>query len=275
MATRTSWFFNTDESEQEGRHAHEEMINQSCIAAWGYCRGQGADNVLRLPNAGEMVFLYRAGYGMVASGICTEEQPVRSRTVFAQKGEYQRHLINLKILPSDRPLSCATIRERTGYYLPVHNILCKIHSPRAARFLANYFNKYGSASPSSPASRTRPANDLPEPPKRVMTTTYRILRDTELSRRVKELHGYKCQICGRTIQLPDGTHYAEGHHIQPLGAPHNGPDILANILCLCPNHHAELDYGVRAISISALRQVLRHVVGSKYVEYHNRTICKR
>jgi hypothetical protein len=31
----TYWFFNTDESESEGEGAHQRMIDESCIAAWG------------------------------------------------------------------------------------------------------------------------------------------------------------------------------------------------------------------------------------------------
>jgi putative restriction endonuclease len=38
------------------------------------------------------------------------------------------------------------------------------------------------------------------PSRRVETTTLRIIRDTKIGRTVKELHGYKCQICGITLQ---------------------------------------------------------------------------
>ncbi|WP_406603762.1 HNH endonuclease [Neolewinella aquimaris] len=27
----------------------------------------------------------------------------------------------------------------------------------------------------------------------------------------------------------------------PLGAPHNGPEDLSNLLCLCPNYHVKFD----------------------------------
>jgi len=110
---------------------------------------------------------------------------------------------------------------------------------------------------------------------KVLTTTYRILRDTELARRVKVMHDFECQMCGHTIVLPDGTRYAEAHHIQPLGSPHDGPDVMANILCLCPNHHAECDLGVSQLCLSALRCVDGHSVGVTYVEYHNREIYAR
>jgi hypothetical protein len=132
-----------------------------------------------------------------------------------------------------------------------------------------------SSPPPLPPPKTQEASDLVEPPgERVATTIYRVLRDTKLARRVKMMHAYECQICGHTIQLPDGSRYAEAHHIQPLGCLHNGPDVTGNILCLCPNHHAELDYGVAAISLSALRHFDGHVIDPKFVEYHNRNIHK-
>jgi hypothetical protein len=118
-------------------------------------------------------------------------------------------------------------------------------------------------------------HDLEAPPaSRVQTTVYRIIRDTQLSRRVKMLHEYKCQIltCEYTIVLADGSHYAEGHHVQPLGEPHNGPDVLENIVCLCPNHHAACDLGaIRLVSVE-LRQIVGHVIGQKFIDYHNQTI---
>ncbi len=119
---------------------------------------------------------------------------------------------------------------------------------------------------------TPDAIDLVEPPERIATTTYRILRDTELARHVKLLHNYECQICGHTIELSDGSRYAEAHHIRPLGRPHNGPDVIGNTLCVCPNHHAELDYGAAPIDLASLRQSGVHPIDSEYVDYHNRNI---
>lgn len=117
------------------------------------------------------------------------------------------------------------------------------------------------------------AADLNDPPERLRTIVYRILRDTPKAMRVKLLHHYECQICGSTINLPDGR-YAEAHHIRPLGAPHNGPDLEDNILCLCPNHHAELDLGVRGLTQSELRAVPGHGVADLHLRYHNDVIHK-
>ena len=67
------------------------------------------------------------------------------------------------------------------------------------------------SSPPPPAPLTPEASDL-QPPPRVETTTYRVLRDSEVARRVKELHEYACQVCGHVIRLPDGKLYAEAPH---------------------------------------------------------------
>lgn len=114
------------------------------------------------------------------------------------------------------------------------------------------------------------ASDKSEAPAgRTETTTYRILRDTELARRIKYIHEFKCQICNHSIRLPDGSAYAEAHHIKPLGEPHNGPDIAGNILCLCPNHHAEMDYLVSPLVLENIRTCPEHHIDTQYVEYHN------
>ncbi len=87
-----------------------------------------------------------------------------------------------------------------------------------------------------------PRNDASAP--RVEATVSRIVRDTAVTRRVKEMHGFRCQMCGDRVETPAGP-YAEAAHIRPLGRPHDGPDVLANVLCLCPTHHAAFDlYGV-------------------------------
>jgi hypothetical protein len=110
---------------------------------------------------------------------------------------------------------------------------------------------------------------LPETPGRLLIETYRILRDTELARKIKALHKNLCQVCGETILLQNGETYAEAHHIQPLGKPHNGPDIAENIVVVCPNHHVLLDYYATALDGNCLRSVQGHIIGKEYVAYHN------
>lgn len=119
------------------------------------------------------------------------------------------------------------------------------------------------------------AFDLPkgkEELTRVLMQIKRIIRDTKISRSVKIIHNYRCQICGHTIDLGDGNFYAEAHHIKPLGNKHNGPDIVENVMCVCPNHHVLLDYGAIPINQLDLQTVRGHVFSETYIEYHNTTI---
>ena len=106
-------------------------------------------------------------------------------------------------------------------------------------------------------------------PGRVQTTISRVIRDTALARGVKELHGFRCQLCGHTIPLADGSFYAEAHHIRPLGSPHDGPDRMDNLLCVCPNHHIELDYRLTKLRLSDLRTVDTHRLSTVHLDYHN------
>jgi len=116
------------------------------------------------------------------------------------------------------------------------------------------------------------ATDLNDPPEaaRIETTIYRILRDTVLSREVKIAHNFKCQLCSVTIQLGDGSYYAEAHHVKPLGRPYNGPDTVDNIICVCPTCHVLLDYKVIKLEKAKLANV-----SSEYVDYHNSEIYGR
>lgn len=83
--------------------------------------------------------------------------------------------------------------------------------------------------------------------KRTPTTILRIVRDTKLSKEIKELYDYACQICGIEISVR-GVKYAEAAHIKPLGKPHNGKDKPGNLICLCPNHHVMFDKGIFSIN---------------------------
>jgi putative restriction endonuclease len=82
---------------------------------------------------------------------------------------------------------------------------------------------------------------------RIQTSTLRIVRDTDLSKKIKELYDFRCQICGTRISVRD-VPYAEAAHIRPLGKPHDGADKPGNIICLCPNHHVMFDKGVFTIN---------------------------
>jgi hypothetical protein len=117
-----------------------------------------------------------------------------------------------------------------------------------------------------------PSVDIEEPsgPERVLQKIFRIIRSTPLAQKVKALHNFKCQICGESLNLGNGVYYAEAHHLWPLGAPHNGPDIEENIICVCPNHHALLDYGAIQLEPKDFERI-----HEKFIEYHNEKIYQK
>lgn len=55
----------------------------------------------------------------------------------------------------------------------------------------------------------------------------------------------RCEYCDAPgFVRADGAIYLETHHIIPLHA--RGPDTVANVICLCPNHHREAHSGADA-----------------------------
>ena len=78
------------------------------------------------------------------------------------------------------------------------------------------------------------------PPDRVPRTAPH--RDPALALAVKRLYDHRCQACGARVETAAGP-YAEAAHIRPLAHPHDGPDALSNLLCLCPTCHASFDRG--------------------------------
>ncbi len=111
-------------------------------------------------------------------------------------------------------------------------------------------------------------------PERKDTSVSRIIRDSSLSARVKSINKNECQVCGTALAMPEGRRYSEAHHIQPLGKPHDGPDVADNMICVCPNHHALLDYGAIPLDISKLRFKEGHVIAEEFIRYHNEKIHK-
>jgi predicted restriction endonuclease len=111
-------------------------------------------------------------------------------------------------------------------------------------------------------------------PARVETLIQRIARDSAVVRRLKLLHRNQCQVCDTTLTAPDGVTYSEGHHIQPLGGEHSGPDVAENILIVCPNCHVCSDLGFIALDAAKIRMHAEHKIDPRYIDHHNRRVRK-
>jgi len=124
-------------------------------------------------------------------------------------------------------------------------------------------------------SSTLPSGGGSKKPGRIKTTTTRVIRDTALSRRLKRLYDFKCQVCGLRLEGP-GSLYAEAAHVRPLGRPHDGPDAYDNLICLCPNHHYLFDVGAFGIQddLTLIRLEGRlhmhseHILDLDHLQYH-------
>lgn len=126
-----------------------------------------------------------------------------------------------------------------------------------------------------------------EPPGRRETRVNRVIRDSALSRFLKSLYSHQCQICKFTFRFTAGRRYAETHHIKPLGWKHNGIDKETNMIVLCPNHHAMMDFGAIAIHPEHMTlisvdttytehqkpiELMKHPVDRDFLEYHLKNI---
>ncbi|MGW2279470.1 YDG/SRA domain-containing protein [Streptomyces sp. NPDC001770] len=139
-----------------------------------------------------------------------------------------------------------------------------------------------------PGERRGQAEERVEGPVRRRTTTVeRIVRDSEVARRVKAWHGYACQVCRLSLAVGEGgKSYAEGAHIHALGGPDGGPDVEGNVLCLCPNCHVRFDRGALYLTddlsvidrfpatgtprSAPLWQVPEHRIRERFVRAHRR-----
>lgn len=110
--------------------------------------------------------------------------------------------------------------------------------------------------------------DVNELPTRIRTEISRIVRDTKIARELKRLYDGQCQLCGERLEISEDEFYLEAHHLKPLGQPHNGPDVMKNLICVCPNCHVLLDFSVQKLSVKNLKSSL-HDIGPEFINYHN------
>lgn len=108
------------------------------------------------------------------------------------------------------------------------------------------------------------------------------IRDQELVKKLKIMYNNTCQVCGESIRLARNS-YSEAHHLHPLGSKeHNGPDVISNMIILCPNCHVQFDFGSMAINPDSLliehvdlnnknvgkKVNLKHEIGTEHLRYH-------
>lgn len=112
-------------------------------------------------------------------------------------------------------------------------------------------------------------NILKEPCNRRQYFVNRVVRDTAISAQLKEYHKNICQICGLRLEIGDKKYYSEGHHIKPLGKPHNGPDSANNIIIVCPNCHVLCDNFQFKLDLISLEASTGRKIEENYINYHN------
>ena len=118
-------------------------------------------------------------------------------------------------------------------------------------------------------------------PGRKESTTNRIIRSVANREKIKNIYKSRCQVCGTFLKKPDNTGIAVGAHIKGLGKPHDGPDTLDNMLCLCPNHHAQFDafsfyidpedltiHGLDGEVQKKLTTAKGHKINKEFLSYH-------
>jgi 5-methylcytosine-specific restriction protein A len=105
---------------------------------------------------------------------------------------------------------------------------------------------------------------------RQLTISNRIVRNSNVTKFVRNLYNNHCQVCGTQLKLNNGLFYSEGHHILPLNK--DGPDIINNVICVCPNCHVLLDYGAIKIDVENITIVPEHNLNLDFIKYHNEHI---
>lgn len=102
--------------------------------------------------------------------------------------------------------------------------------------------------PGVPTTATEFLGPITPAPRRPVAPGNSLVRNQSIVTEIKEAYGDTCAICGLPLHIGGGRYYTDGAHIKPLGSPHHGPDIMENVLPLCPNHHRQFDEGAIGIT---------------------------
>ena len=112
-------------------------------------------------------------------------------------------------------------------------------------------------------------------------TYEKIKRIRENTKKIKMMYDYKCQVCETKLDVPSGDPISIGAHIKGVGRPSNGPDVVENMLCLCPNHHAQFDrysfyidpvtYEIKGLNLYENKKLFiheKHFIDMQFLKYH-------
>lgn len=212
--------------------------------------------------------------------IYEREKDGRQVGIYDRKMGFVLRLENIPELPDLNVVECAKgglWNHKESHFRSGKGFCVKFSDIASVKdLLSAYFNETQDGQAEASRKESNANNDTPE---RRASQIDRIIRNTVITRNIKLMYDFQCQVCGVAIKTKDGL-YAEGAHIRGLGEPHNGPDIEENVLCLCPNHHAMFDKGgfhinddFSLIGIEGILRVdSRHDIRKEFLEYHRNNI---
>ena len=119
---RGDWIHNTNETYAPG--AYRKMLDQGVIAIYGY--PSGPDN-LQGTSAGERVFAYVNGKGILACGHIVDGKVLSGTSVFGEEDEFHVQVKWESTVVEDQGVTNAQVRTRFGHGLPVRNVLCGLY----------------------------------------------------------------------------------------------------------------------------------------------------
>lgn len=197
-------------------------------------------------------------------------------------GESSWREINKRVL-AKRSYVTDHYKDRYNFEQSLRQLLHR-HCPGFAKFSGNaIFADLGDQhyrlldfNPLTPTTPERKAEEVDELESvaRRMREIQELNRNLALVLRLKGLYDHQCQRCGTRLLLPSGEKYSEAHHVQGLGD--NGPDLLENMLCLCPNCHVLLDLKAVPIELAKLHVAPNgHSIGTRFIDHHNDLWRKR
>jgi hypothetical protein len=131
-----NWFFNSNETYRPG--SWKKMLEESLIAVAGYAN---SEEMLNRPHAGERVFVYLNGKGIIAVGRVGEDEAFSSGKIFGirSRNEFNRKVrweVKLPISQIRQAVSAEEV-SKWNYNLPRRSTLCAMSDASVADRIAS------------------------------------------------------------------------------------------------------------------------------------------